>query len=77
MMADPCGRFIGEEITSRILEEIQDGSVFPRRGIRYINDHRRIFQNFGEPFARESVDPCIRCCSYGFMPVLTQLVDKL
>ena len=75
-MAYACGRFIGEEITSRCFEELQYGCVFPRGRVRYVNDGGCTLQRFGQSFAGDSVDPGVGGCRYSFMPALAKLVDK-
>src|SRR5262249_31079107 len=50
------GRFRGEDVTGRCLEELQHCLVLPGRRVRHIDDDVRAGGRFLQPFAGDGVD---------------------
>src|SRR5262245_48025905 len=57
MTSHACGCFMAEEVTSRGLEEIQYRRVFPRRGVRYVDDNRCLSNASASPSPVSELTP--------------------
>jgi len=76
-MSYVCGRLGSEEIPGGCLKEVHHSRVFPRGGVRYVDDDRCALERFGQPFAGERVYARVGRCCYRFVSVLTKFIDEL
>src|SRR5882762_7783264 len=72
MMAHASNRFGCKQIATRRLEELHDRRVFERRRVGEVDDDLSPGQRFGQPFARQRVDPRIRRCRQHFLAALAK-----
>ena len=76
-MPDACGRFRGEEISSRRFEELKDGFVLPYRRVRDIDDDPCSSQGVSQTFSRDGVNPRRGRGRHNFVAALAKVVDDL
>ena len=67
MMADAGGRFGGVDVAAGRFEEVQNGLVLERGGVRYVDDNGRTGECVGEPLAGKRVDARGRGRGHDFM----------
>src|SRR5215471_11947488 len=77
VMLNARPRFLGEKIPRGCIEKIHYSIVFPRRSIRYVNHYRCSLQRLLQSLTREGIDTGIGRCRDHFVPMSTQLEDKL
>jgi hypothetical protein len=77
VVADTEGRFCGEDVAGRGLEELQHRCVAPSRCVRHVDDNPGGLERFGQSLAGQRVDARVGRRRERLVAGLAQLLDEL